>query len=249
MTPPATNLSAGPLPVLDVDAMMQRLPAEARASVVWARKPIAEGLLRLRREPLTDNLVASVSEEFFTPLQAVATKVWEVLAENSDGLRAAIMSDFAREEALLVDFLDDADSADTLAWITGFLRSFYGTVLSQIAVEQWAILAGQQQWQNAAREPRAASFVCGVATLMASAEEARSGTDVARARDLVDLAFLRFREFRDTLRAGGLHLSPYPFETTEQRRDALRASAARIRESFSGGDWEAISAARMGSLR
>jgi len=248
VNPPATNLSAGPLPVLDVDAMMQRLPAEARASVVWARKPIADALLRLRRDPLTDELVASVSEEFFSPLQAVATKVWEVLAENSDGLRAAIMSDFAREEALLVDFLGDADAADTLAWITGFLRSFYGAVFSQIAVEHWATLA-VQQWQNAAREPRAASFICGVATLMASAEEARSGMDVARARDLVDLAFLRFREFRDTLQAAGLHLSPYPFETTEQRRDALRASAARIRESFSGGDWEAISAARMGSLR
>lgn len=217
--------------------------------MVWARKPIADALLRLRREPLTDALVASVAQSFFPPAQAVAAKVWEVLAENSDGLRAAIMSDFAREEGMLGDFLHDVDSADTLAWVTGFLRSFYGTALSQIPVEQWGLLAGQPQWQNAAREPRAASFISGVAALMAAAEEARSGTDVARARDLVDLAFLRLREFRDTLRAAGLQLSPFPFETTEQRRDALRTSAARIRESFSGGDWEAISAARMGSLR
>lgn len=228
---------------------MQRLPAEARASVVWARKPIAEALSRLRSEPLTDALILAVAQSLFPPLQAVAAKVWEVLAENSDGLRAAIMSDFAREEATLGDFLADADSADTLAWITGFLRSFYGTVFSRIPVEQWATLTGQQQWADAAREPKAASFFCGVAALMASAEEARSGADVARARDLVDVAFLRLREFRDTLRAAGLHLLPYPFETTEQRRDALRMSATRIRESFSGDDWEAISAARMGSLR
>jgi hypothetical protein len=234
---------------LDVDAMLQRLPAEARASVVWARKPIADALLRLRREPLTDALVSAVAESFFPPLQAVATKVWEVLAENSDALRAAIMSDFAREETMLGEFLDDADSRDTLAWIIGFLRSLYGTVFSQFPIEQWAMLAGQQQWPDVAKEPRAASFVCGVVTLMAAAEEARSGTGVARARDLVDLAFLKLREFRDTLRAAGLHLSAYPFETTEQRRDALRASAARIRGSFSSGDWEAISAARMGSLR
>ena len=249
VTPPGANLSAVPLPVVDVDAMMQRLPAEARASMVWARKPIADALLRLRREPLTDALIAAVAESFFPPLQAVAAKVWEVLAANSDGLRAAIMSDFACEEEMLGDFLGDADSVDTLAWSTGFLRSFYGTVFSRTPVERWAMLAGQQTWQDAVREPRPASFICGVAVLMASAEEARSGADVARARDLVDLAFLRLREFRDTLRAAGLHLSPYPFETTEQRRDALRKAAARIRESFSGGDWEAISAARMGSLR
>jgi hypothetical protein len=243
------NLSAGPLPVLDVDAMLQRLPAEARASVVWARKPIADALLRLRREPLTDDLVASVASVFFAPLQAVAAKVWEVLADNPDQLRAATMSDFAREEATLGRFLDDADCMDTLAWITGFLRSFCGTVFTLIPGPQWAALASQQGWQDAVREPQAASFMRGMATLMAASDEARSGTDVVRARDLVDVSFLRFREFRDTLRAGGVHLSPYPFETSEQRRDALRASAARIRESFSDGDWEAIAAARMGSLR
>lgn len=245
----AMNLSAGPLPVLDVDAMMQRLPAEARASVVWARKPIADALMRLRREPLTDALVCDVAESFFPPLLAVATKVWEVLAENSEALRAAIMSDFAREEATLGEFLRDPDSQDTLAWVTGFLRSFYGTVFSWLPAEQWAMLAGQLKWQEALREPGASSFTCGVATLMAAAEEARSGTDADRARDLVDLAFLRFKEFRDALRAAGPHLSPYPSETTEQRRDAIRASAARIRGSFSSGDWEAISTARMGLLR
>jgi hypothetical protein len=234
---------------LDVDAMMQRLPAAARASVVWARKPIADALGRLRRETLTDDLVASVSEEFLTPLQAVATKVWEVLADNPDGLRAAIMSDFAHEEERLGDFLDEADCRDTLAWISGFLRSFYGTAFTLIPLDQWVAIAAQQRWRDAARGPQAADFVCGVATLMAAADEARSGTDIDRARELVDLSFLRFKSVRDTLRVSGLHLTPYPFETTEQRRDALRASATRVREAFSGGDWEAIDAARMGSLR
>jgi hypothetical protein len=245
----ATNLSAGPLPVLDVDAMLQRLPAEARASVVWARKPIADALLSLRREPLTDDLVASVAEGFFAPLQAVAAKVWEVLAENPEQLRAAIMSDFAREEAALGQFLNDANCMDTLAWITGFLRSFYGTVFTVVPSHQWAALAAQQAWQDAVREPQAARFVRGVVTLMAASDEARSGADVVRARDLIDVSFLRFRESRDALRASGWYVSAYPFETSEQRRDALRASAIRIRESFSDGDWETISAARMGSLR
>ena len=63
------------------------------------------------------------------------------------------------------------------------------------------------------------------------------------------MSFLSFREFRDILRVEGLHVSPFPFETTEQRRDALRASAARVREALDDDDWEAIMAARMGSLR
>jgi len=42
------SLPVGPetLPVLDVEAMLRRMPAEARASVAWAKKPIADGHLR-----------------------------------------------------------------------------------------------------------------------------------------------------------------------------------------------------------
>jgi hypothetical protein len=59
---PATTLpvSFPAIPVLDVETVLARLPAEARARVSWAKKPIENGLARPHSEPLTDELLARV---------------------------------------------------------------------------------------------------------------------------------------------------------------------------------------------
>jgi hypothetical protein len=247
MAHPAQPLpvAAGTLPVLDVDAMLARLPAQARASVAWAKKPIAEGLARLRTETLTDELVSAVADQILAPVQAIGVAAWRALAANLDSYRAAMMSDFAHEEDRLAAFVDDDDACDTVAWITGFLRSFYGTALAtgaDVAIDEGA-------WKQIASEPELIPFVRGLAALMAAAEEARVGTDTKRARELVDLAFLQLTQFRDVLRRYGLQLSAFPYETTEQRRENLSEAARRVRANLTEDDWRTIHGARVGDLR
>lgn len=208
----ATTSPAGPLPMLDVDAMLQRLPAEGRASILWARKPIKDAIVRLRHEPLTDELVTDVAADLFGPIQAITLKAWEVLAFDREQLRASAMSEFATLETTLGAFVDDPDSVDTLGWITGFLRSFYSGIWMLMPIEPAAVQGAQQRWEDAARDPTIVSFMSGVSTLMAAAEEARARADVQRARDLIDVSFLRFTEMRDALKAAGWNISAFPYK-------------------------------------
>jgi hypothetical protein len=50
------------------------MPAEVRARVVWATKPIENGLARVRAEPLTDDLIAQVTQETDKPLLSACRK-------------------------------------------------------------------------------------------------------------------------------------------------------------------------------
>lgn len=245
---PARSIPGGTPPVLDIDAMMRRLPAQARADLVWTRTPIAEASSRLRAEPLTEELLETVAVSFVTPMCAIASAVWRALAENPDEWRAALMSDFSNEEASLQAFLGEEDSRDTLTWITGFLRFFYATAFSSLPMDRIASVL-EEEFEEAARQPEAIGFLIGMATLMAAAEEARAGGDVERARELVDCSFLQFREFRDRLRQEGLNLSAFPFETTEQRRDRFRKAVRHLRIALSQEDWRAIADARISTLR
>ncbi len=236
------------LPVLDVDAMLRRLPAQARANVAWARKLIADGLLRLRSEPLTDALVAEVAKTLVSPMEAVGAAAWHALAANVEAYRAAAMTDFRHEEEALSAFVVEEGSRDTISWITGLLRSFYSMAISTIAPQHRAKLEEETR-PSVASLPGVAPFMRGMAALMAAAEEARAGQDPQRARDLVDVAFLNFTEFRNALREQGLQLSAFPYATTEQRRELLSDAARRVREAFTTEDWSALNEARMMNLR
>lgn len=228
--------------------MLRRLPADDRASLIWARKPIADALLRLRTEPLTDGLLEAVARSLMAPMQAIGAAIWRTFSENMDELRAALMSDFSKEEASLVTFLEDDDSRTTLTWITGFLRSLYSTIFSNLPMDELAPVF-EQEVAELEQQPEAIGSFIGLATLMAAAEEARADGRVERARELVDCSFLQFREIRDRLRQEGLNLSAFPFETTEQRRDRLRKAVTHLRTALSQEDWRAISEARVSTLR
>jgi len=228
--------------------MLRRLPAQARASVTWAKKPISDGLARLRSEPLTDELAAVVAEQVIAPMQAVGGAAWHALAANLDSYRAAVMTDFANDEGTLLAFVDDEDSRDTVAWITGLLRSFYGTIFTAIMPQQLATV-DEGAWREIASMPEFAPFMRGLTVLMAAVEEARVGTDRQRARDLVDVAFLELTQFRDALRRHGLQLSAFPYATTEQRRELLTQAAQRVRKALTTEDWSSLQAARVANLR
>lgn len=242
----ALPVAAGTLPVLDVEAMLARLPAQARANVAWAKKPIAEGLARLRAEPLTDELVSAVADQVLAPMQAIGLAAWRALAANLDSYRAAVMSDFAHEEDRVAAFVNDEDSRDTVGWITGFLRSFYGSALATSSAD---LAIPESAWPQVASLPELRPFARGLAALMAASEEARVGADAHRARELVDVAFLQLTQFRDMLRRHGVQLSAFPYETTEQRREHLAEAAMRVRATLTDDDWRTIHGARVGDLR
>src|SRR4051794_21367094 len=115
MAMPALSVGAGTAPVLDVENVLLRLPAEARARVAWARKPIEEALAELRSGPLTDALVAEAADRIVTPLHAISRAAWVAFAANADEYRAALMQDFQREESRLSAFVATDAARDTLS--------------------------------------------------------------------------------------------------------------------------------------
>ena len=251
MALPATPLPSFPaIPVLDVETLLARLPAEARARVAWAKKPIEDGLARLRTEPLTDDLIARVADETVKPLASLGSAFWLIVRENQDEWRSKLMDDFNREEHQLAAFVADDDSHDTLRCIVGLLRSLLGQsfsvppeVIPQLAQLDQTALAALESDEDFKPYLRA-----GVA-LMAAFETGKAGGDPRRARDLLDVAFLELNKFRAALRKHGVWLTPFPYETSDERHRGLLESADRLRNALSDEDWRVLEQARMHDLR
>ncbi len=241
-------VGAGTAPVLDVDSVMARLPAEARARVAWARKPIDDGLLELRTQPLTDELVASAVARVVAPLQAIGRAAWQALASNIDEYRAALMQDIERDEARLGSFIETEDSRDTLMWIVSLLQSFFALSLTSVPPERIAQL-DESMWTEIGAMSEMKPLWRGLVAVMAAIEEAKRKSDAQRARDLLDVAFLELTEFRNIVRRLGAPFPVFPFETTDERRRQLRHYAERLRGSLTEDDAAVLDGARLHDLR
>lgn len=227
--------------------MLSRLPAETRAQVAWAKRPIENGLARLRTEPLTDELVVKVADETWKPIASLGRAAWEIIGSNLDEWRARFVDDFQQEERQLAEYLGDEDSRDTLRWVLGLLQSFLSLSLSlpadfvtQIDEALFARLGAAEEFKP---------YIRTLVLLMAVADARKVGAEPGRARDLMDVAFLEANKFRATLRRAGVSLSPFPTETVEERRQGLLESADRLRRSLSDEDWRVLEQARMRDLR
>ena len=235
------------IPVLDVETALSRLPAEARARVAWAKRPIENGLARLRTEPLTDALVAQVADETWKPVASLGRAAWEIIGSDLDEWRARFVDDFKEEERQLADFVGDDDSRDTLRWVLGLLQSFLGLTLS--LPPDFMIQVDEPLFSALGADEEFKPYIRALIVLMGAAETRKTEGDRERARELLDVAFLELNKFRATLRRAGVFLTPFPNETVEKRRHGLLDSADRLRRSLSDEDWPILEQARMRDLR
>lgn len=234
--------------MLDVEEVLKRLPAEVRAQVAWTQKPIEEGLLRLRSEPLTDGLVAEVLEPLIRPFLTIGRVTWKWLAKNRDDFLALVMQDFRSREERLTAFLDTEDAIDTLRWVVGRLRSFY--VLSfSLPVPEQLPQVGDEAWTDTVLGPEFKAIMTGLVCFMAASDEAKTGSDRERAHDLLDVAFLQLTKLGEVTHDLGLWVSAFPSETLEERRARLLRDADRLREVLVDEDWALLEQARMHDLR
>lgn len=246
---PATPLpvSFPAIPILDVETVLDRLPAMVRARVAWSKKPIENGLARLRTEHLTDDLVAQVTDDVWKPLMSLGQAFWELVGTNQNEWRARFVDDFKLQEQQLAAFVEQEDSRDTLRWVLGLLQSFLSLALSvppeSIGTVDEATIA------RASADEGFKPYMRTTVVLMAAAETRRVAGDPQRGRDLLDVAFLELSRFRATMRRLGVSLAPFPLETLEERRRSLLESADRLRMALSDEDWRVFGEARMRDLR
>jgi hypothetical protein len=230
-----------------VETVLARLPAESRARLAWAKKPIENGLARLRTEPLTDELVSQITDETWKPLASLGRALEEMISTNLDEWRARLVDDFKLEEEQLAAFVEDESSRDTLRWILGVLQSFSGLMLS--LPREFLARIDENLLAQALADEDLKPYLRAIAVLLAAAETRKAGGDPARARDLLDVAFLELSTFRATLRKQGVSLTPFPSETIEERRRGLLESADRLRTVISSEDWRTLEQARVRDLR
>lgn len=243
----ALPVSFPAIPVLDVEAVLARLPAEARARVAWAKKPIEDALARLRTEPLTDELVAAVAEDVFKPIVSLCQTLGEIVVTNLDEWRAKLVGDLRSEEEQLGSFVEDEDSRDTLRWVLGFLQSFSGLVFS--VSPEFRARVDETWLAEVEADESFKPYLRGGVALMGAVETRRASGDPQRARDLLDVAFLGMNKFRTSLRKHGVNLTPFPQESVEERHRRLLDSAHRLRNALSDDDWRVLEQARMHDLR
>jgi hypothetical protein len=243
----APSVSFPTIPVLDVDIALASLPAEARAQVAWAKKPIENGLARLSAEPLTDDLVAQVTDEMWKPFGSLWQAFGKIVGTNQEEWRARFVDDFKREEDQLAAFIEEDDSRDTLRWILGLLHSLLNLSLSVPA--EFIGQVDEETFARASAEEDFKPYIRSLFVLMAAAETRRVGGDPERARDLLDVAFLELSKFRATMRKLGVSLTPFPFESVDERRRGLLESADRLREALTDEDWRLLEQGRLRDFR
>jgi len=233
--------------VLDVDALLERLPAQVRANLAWTKAPIAEQLRRLQSESVADALLDDVARAIAAPLQTLGRAFLEFMAANQDVLRAAVMDDIGRDQRRVESYVDDADAVDTAQWAFGFLRSFFNVTLPLLE------LVVPSQLENAIHlgleDSRKADLLRGQIALMGAIEAVKSEAPRDKVVELVEVAFLRLMRARDHFRQVGFWVSPFPEETTEQRRHDTMRYAQRLREVLTDDDWATFGQARFGDLR
>jgi len=203
--------------------------------------------MRLRTEPLTDELVVQVSDDARLPLLSIARPFWRLVATNPGEWRARLMADFERNEQSLTAFVADEDSGDTLRWIVGILKSFAGLTLS--VPSELANELDEAAFASLKSDGNFNAYLRALITLMAAAEAAKQGGDPGRARNLLDVAFLELVKFRSALRKQGVSVTPFPYETIEERRRRLLEGSDRLRKALSPDDWRVLEQARVSDLR
>src|SRR3954469_8339294 len=87
---PAFPLGSGALAVLSTDALLRRLPAETRAAVSWAQKPIRGALHELREGALTDEVVRAAARRTWPAVKTITLAFLESFAASRDEWRAIV---------------------------------------------------------------------------------------------------------------------------------------------------------------
>ncbi|HKY39235.1 MAG TPA: hypothetical protein VJN18_25030 [Polyangiaceae bacterium] len=233
--------------VLDVDALLERLPAQVGESLGWTKAPIAAQLGRLQRGVVSDALLDEVARAIAAPLEALGRTFRELMATNQDVLRAAVMDDIERDQRRVQAYVDDADAIDTADWAFGLLRSFFNATLAVFGLAVPSEL--QSTLQQGLEDWRLADLLRGQIAVMGAIEAVKSQAPREKVVELIEVAFLRLMRARDHLRKVGLWAAPYPEETTGQRRQDTPRYAQRVREVFTDEDWVNFGQARFGDLR
>ena len=247
MSLPAQSLSAASLPVLDVESVFARLPAESKAQLSWARKPIRDALARFAVERLDEQLLDSAADAIWPALWSISGEFFKMMAERPQELAAAVMQDFGAVEGRLRDHLDDEDAVDTLSWIIGFLRGYFGLTAS-LPRHAWRSLA-EVPAEEFTKHREMRLFMRGYVALLGSVELSRLQVDPGRASELIDISFLELSRFQQELERAGLKLAAFPFQTTEERRQRQAMYAQRLRQTLGPEDESILAGARLGDLR
>jgi len=231
-----------------VEALLGRLSATSRAQLTWVKAPIASGLARLYNEPFTDALLDEVVDAVLRPMSSLGKAIAELLAENPDRLRAAIVEDVERDREKLLAYVQDPDATDTAQWVFGLMRAVFDVLLSHVDPALLPMFY-DVELDQALTDDKFRSFMRGQVALMAAVQAAKTQARPESVIDLLDVAFLQLIAVRDYLRKHGLWITAFPNETAEKRRHDTLHYAHRVREVLTNEDWEGLDEARFRDLR
>ena len=237
-------------PTLGIARLFDRLPAAARAELLWTRKPIQDALSSVIAAPSDVDTLDSASRSAMSLVQTVMARVLALQGSvvNLTTSRATVMSDLAADCEELASFVDDACSVDTLDWCVAFIKDFYREVWVHVehTLKDPVMLDAVLNMDDEAnvKEP----FQRGIFALMAALECTRRTDEAGTARTLIDVAFLELETLRERLARVGLVLIPYADDTLEERQGRLLRCAGQAKDAMTPVDVRDLEDARLLSL-
>lgn len=235
-------------PGFDLEAVFARLPAEARARVAWARKPVKEGLLELRKGDLTDEAIQAAARKVWRPFLAIGQALWEAIGNNWEQASGAVTTLLQGDRDMLERFVDDRSTSDTIEWIIEFFQAYFGIILAILqSFKPEALRTMVEQAREHITEIETAdeleAILVGQVAFMAALDAARAGEDRERTGELIDIAFLELSRVRDVMQRAGLPILPFRDETPEQRMERTLRYAEHARTTLHAADLAALEGA------
>lgn len=251
---PRDSLIAVSLPAVDTTlvapldplALLDQLPARARADLSWARPAIQKALESLHEEPLDDERLSAATRAFFEPMPAIAAALFQHLPASdnlslsSRGMEAFRAEGFGNLDPHTRDMALDA--LTILSAIFARLATEVGGVRLDVSTAE--SLKDPDALESWAASPMARAYVC-----LFAADKMPPSDDPARqahASELVGWAFLMLSSTLDQLARVGVVIDPFADEPKGDR--TLRAAEA-LREVLDDEDLQILSDARMRDLR
>lgn len=241
------RIDAGALSVAGLQRLIDRLPAETRARIVWSPNEIRSALQAFVAGPRDEVALRDLAVLLVRQFRLLSPEALGSLASHPDLYRSELEEAWRTDAITLREHISNvaAEAGDWVFRAWGAFMDLSLAVMHAAHAELPGIITDADD--ELLRRP--GSPLRAQALMMAAAEAARGGGSEDLVSDLVFRAFDETVMMLEKFQRLGIHLDPYRGETLAERAKRLSRYADHLRTELSESDMRVLESARMRTLR
>lgn len=239
-------MEAGPISVAGLERLVDHLPADVRARLVWSPTETRNALRAFLESDKGNEALNKLVDIIIRQWRAITPAV-DALTEHPELFRSQLEATWRADSAALQNHLDE-DAANAADWVMRVFRAFVDWSLAK-SVEHPKPAEAELDAGFAAFVQMPGSPTRVQALMMAAFEAAKSPLSDDVTSELVFRAFDETALLLRLVQSVGIHLDPFRDETPAERGARARRYAERFRAAMTVADSEVLEASRLRSLR